>query len=528
MLSEKILEENMLFFTLIVAFFSVPEKRPVAIVADKKIFEKDIPENINLDQYLQDIVFFELAKEKGYDDSVKARVDRKFDQEIISKTLRRFSKEASEPSLYDRILFYKNSNKKLEVQIIQTKTFLQALQAYIEVLKGEDFGAVSEKYSFGPALKKSKGLLERPLSWSFSFPRSFRLLFSMDKGNVSIPLKYGVTWNIIKIIEVEERDGGNIVDRNKMMEEVSQPRFVSMVARDKNALFMYRFKNFIPWIANPRINSEGLSLFGKRMIESEEDSRRRGFPFKEEDLDVVLGESAIGEYTIREFLTDAAQIGDMSVFRSKETAIKFIEDNIYKKTLVAMCKRLGTHRESSLAEAYEKSIESATLDFFKIKEILPVIKENEDALREFYKNHKEKYRIKESREVSLIEVKQEQEAQRIRKRLLRGEFFGFIAQELSIGAGKKKGGDIGYIRKDQRGVIGREAFLLRRGEISKALKTGRGWAIIKVTDIKESYLPGYSDVKSSVRIDYRENQAKEIGKKIFDQNKEKFGLKILG
>jgi parvulin-like peptidyl-prolyl isomerase len=518
----------MCFFALVLAFFSISEKEPVAIIGGKTIFKEDIPENLSLDQYLQNIVFLELAREKGYDDSVRARVDGVFEQQIISKTLRKFSKESSEPTLYDRVLFYENSKKKLKVRLIQTKTFLEALQAYVEVLKGEDFGSVSEKYSFSPTLRKSKGLLERSLSWSFSFPRSFRLLFKMDKGYISIPLKYGMTWNVIKIIEVEEQSRGDIVDRNKMLEEISQPRFVSMVAHDKNALFMYKFKNFIPWIANPRINSEGLSLFGKRMGETEESSRRGGNPFREEDMDVVLGEGTIGEYTIRDFLKDAAQIGDMSVFNSEAAAVKFIEDNIYKGTLVAMCKRLGVHREPSFAEAYKRSIESATLDFFKRKEILPVIKGNEDALKAFYEENKEKYKIEERREISLIEVKEERETQGIRKRLLRGENFGVLARELSIGEGKRKGGDIGYIRKDQRGAIGREAFLLKKGEISKAFKVDRGWAIIKVTDIKESYVPGYSDVKSSVRIDYRENQAKEIGNKIFDQNKEKFGLKILG
>lgn len=517
----------MCFFALVLAFFSVSEKKPVAVIGDKKIFEKDVPENLSLDQYLQNIVFLELAKEKGYVDSVRTRVDGNLEQQIISKTLRKFSKEASEPTLYERVLFYENLNKKLNVRLIQTKTFFEALKAYVEVLNGEDFGVVSEKYSFSPALRKSRGLLERPLSWSFSFPLSFRLLFSRGKGYVSIPLKYGATWNIVKIIEVQENDGEKIIDRKKMMEEISQPRFVSMVARDKNSLFMYKFKIFIPWIANPRLSSEGLSLFGKRMSEYEENSRGKGSPFKEEDMDVVLGEGAIGEYTIRDFLEDAAQIGDMSVFSSEAAAIKFIEDNIYKGTLVAMCKRLGIHREPSFADAYQRSIESATLDFFKRKEILPVIKENDEALKEFYDKNREKYRIDERREVSLIEVKEEQEAQEIRMKLLRGEDFGALARELSIGAAKKKGGDIGYIKEDQRGAIGREAFLLKKGEISKAFKTDRGWSVIKVTDIKESYLPGYSDVKASVRIDYREDQARKIGKRILDQNKEKFGLKIL-
>jgi peptidyl-prolyl cis-trans isomerase D len=148
-------------------------------------------------------------------------------------------------------------------------------------------------------------------------------------------------------------------------------------------------------------------------------------------------------------------------------------------------------------------------------------------LKAFYENNKEKYRIAERREVFLIEVKEEQEAQEIRKKLLKGKSFKALAQEVSIGRGKKKGGDIGYIQENQMGAIGREAFLLKKGEISKVFKTKRAWAIIKVTDIKKSYLPDYSDVKASVRIDYRENKAKEIGDTIFDQNKDKYGLKVL-
>jgi hypothetical protein len=82
----------MCFFALVLAFFSVSEKKPVAVIGDKKIFEKDVPENLSLDQYLQNMVFLELAKEKGYVDSVRTRVDGNFEQQIISKTLRKFSK----------------------------------------------------------------------------------------------------------------------------------------------------------------------------------------------------------------------------------------------------------------------------------------------------------------------------------------------------------------------------------------------------------------------------------------------------
>jgi parvulin-like peptidyl-prolyl isomerase len=525
--NKKFWRDGMLFLFLISAFSFIPKEKPVAIVGNEKIFEKDIPSNLSLDQHLQNLVFFELAKEKGYDDSVKTRIDQSFNQEIARRTVRRFSKTATQPTLYDCALFYRNSKKKLEVQLIQTRNFGQAVKAYIEVLKGENFGAVSEKYSFNPSIKKTKGILSRPISWSSSFPRSFGLIFKMNKGDVSVPLKFGESWNIFKIIDVIEESGENAFDRNKMLEEIKNPRLRLQVSRDKNSLYMYKFRNFIPWIANPRVDSKGASLLVERITAPEEKFMKKGFPFGEEDLDVVLAESVVGEYKIRDFIEDASLAGGFSQFGNKESAVQFIKDNIFNRTLIAMCRRLGGHREPSLLKGYKQRVRDAALDFFKRREILPIIKETEDDLKDFYENNKARYEVAESRKVSLIEVKEEKKAQEIRKRLMKGERFEPLAKEVSIGSEKGKGGDIGYIREEQKGAIGREAFRLRKGEISKVFKAKKGWAIIKVKDIKKSYLPGYSDVKATVRTDYRESKAKEIGNRIFEQNKDKYSLKIL-
>jgi hypothetical protein len=517
----------MFFLILISAFSSLLKEKPVAVVGNKKVLEEDVPANLTLDQHLQNIVFFELAKDKGYDDSVKAEIDRNFDQRVVRRVIERFSKSSSEPTLYECVLSYRNSKKKVEVQLIQTRSFVRVLNAYFEVLMGKDFGAISEKYSFSPEIRKSNGFLKRPLSWSSSFPRIFNLIFNMDKGDISVPLKYGTTWNIMKIIDIEEQDGENVFDRQKMLEEINRPEFKRWVSGGKSSLYMYRFRGFVSWIANARVDSKGLSLLLERINALREKSTQRGSPFKEEDLEVVVGEGAVGKYKIKDFIEDALKAGDLPMFGNEEVATQFIQDNIFNRTLVAMSRRLGVHRDPSLLEAYNRSLRDATLDFFKGKEILPIIKENENDLKAFYENNKEKYRIAERREVFLIEVKEEQEAQEIRKKLLKGKSFKALAQEVSIGRGKKKGGDIGYIQENQMGAIGREAFLLKKGEISKVFKTKRAWAIIKVTDIKKSYLPDYSDVKASVRIDYRENKAKEIGDTIFDQNKDKYGLKVL-
>lgn len=516
----------MIFFVLISAFSFMSEEKPVAVVCNKKVFEKDIPKNLSLDQHIKNIVFFELAKEKGYDDSVKTNIGQRFNQEIVRRTINKYANSASEPTLYECALFYINSRKKIEAQLIRTRSFDQALKAYIEVLRGEDFGAVSEKYSFSPGLRKSKGFLERPITWSTTLPLPFGLVFKMKKGEITPPIKYGATWVILKILNVEVQGSEDVSDRPKMMEAIENPWLKRRVFEDKKNLYNFKLQKSIPWIANVKINSEGLSLFEERMVAWEERSMGGGNPFKEEDLGVILATGTIGEYTIGNFLEDAAREGGLSEFANRSDVATFVRRNMMDRTVEAICKRLGAHREPSLLKTYEESIRNYTLDLFVRKEILSVIKENEDDLETFYENNKDKYIVAERRRVSLIEVKEEQEAAEVRKRLLKGESFEVLAQEVSIGRGAKRGGDIGYIEKGQRGATGDEAFLLRKGEISRSFETKRGWAIIKVTDIKKSYLPDYSTVKSSVRIDYRKDKANKIENQIFDQNKEKFGLRL--
>lgn len=514
----------MIFLILFSAFSFNPKEKPVAIVANKEVFEKDIPKNVTLEQHLRNLVFFELAKEKGYVDSVKIREDKNFEGEIVNRFLRKKVMPVSAPTLYESVLFYENSNKRAKIQLIQTEKFTEALKAYLEVLKGGDFGTISEKYSTNPMIKEAKGLLDRPVQWAYTMPLGLKRVFDMKEGEVSIPVKFGPTWNIVKIIKTERIDEENL----KMSDIISRSSFKTQLSRTKASVNMQEMKRLVTWVANPKTDPKGISLLVKRLAESEEKSFRGEKVFEDQDMDIVLARSSIGEYKIRDFTADASGMTNLPAFGgNEETVDGFINDQILNRVFVAMSKRLGIQREPSFAEAYNTNIQSATLDFFKTKEILNIIVEKEDDLKNFYDNNKGKYKVEERRKVSIIEVKEERESYEIRKKLLKGKKFETLASDKSIGREKKKGGEIGYIGKNQRGIIGQEAFLLKKGGISKPFKTEKGWAIIKVTDIKKSYVPDYSDVKASVRYDYRMIKAKEIEDRIFEQNKDKYGLKVL-
>lgn len=518
----------MFLLVLIAAFSFNSKEKPIAIVDGEKIFEEDITEKITLNEHLKNLVFFKLAKEKGYADSVKPKVEENFQREMITRTLRRVVSSTSQTNLHECASFYKNSGKTIKGQLIQTQDFSKILSAYIEILKGRDFGTISQKYSDNEKLKKEKGILKQPIHWSPNLPFAFKRLFSMEKGCYSFPFKYGKAWNIIKVRENERKKKEKPLDRFDILDNVTNPKMKKQIVRNKSRFNLYKLKSFVEWIAASEIDSAGLFLVSKRVAELDRESGYIERIFQKEDMDVVLAKSSIGKYRISDFVKDLTLVRDLSILNYKERTILFIKERISERILIAMARRLGINREPSFAEAYKKNFKNRTLDFFKKKEILSAIKENEDELKKFYRNNKKQYKISERRKVHLIEMKTEQEAREIRNRLLNGEKFEKLASEASIGPGKKKGGEIGYIKKTQRGNIGRNSFLLEKGGVSEPFKTLKdSWAIIKVTDVKESYIPDYADVKAAVRNDYVKNEAKKIGDQIYEQNKTKYEIKVL-
>ncbi len=86
---------------------------------------------------------------------------------------------------------------------------------------------------------------------------------------------------------------------------------------------------------------------------------------------------------------------------------------------------------------------------------------------------------------SHILVKTEQEANVALYDVRNGKAFEDVAKEKSMCPSKKQGGNLGWFG---RGQMVKEfetaAFSLKKGEISKPVKTQFGWHIIKVNDVQ--------------------------------------------
>ena len=85
---------------------------------------------------------------------------------------------------------------------------------------------------------------------------------------------------------------------------------------------------------------------------------------------------------------------------------------------------------------------------------------------------------------SHILVRTESEANVILFDLQRGADFAKIAKEKSLCPSGKKGGNLGWFGRGQMvKEFENAAFSLKKGEVSKPIKTQFGWHLIKVIDI---------------------------------------------
>jgi len=125
---------------------------------------------------------------------------------------------------------------------------------------------------------------------------------------------------------------------------------------------------------------------------------------------------------------------------------------------------------------------------------------NEDELKAYYDENKDKYKEHEQVKARHILVSGEDDAKDISKQLTKGADFAELAKEKSEDPGSKdKGGDLGYFGK---GMMDPEfekvAFSLKVGETSGPVKSAFGYHIIRVEDRKPERIPAFDEVRDDV------------------------------
>ena len=158
--------------------------------------------------------------------------------------------------------------------------------------------------------------------------------------------------------------------------------------------------------------------------------------------------------------------------------------------------RIKTVAEQIQQEAIEKSKNSTEQILIQslIKQEVDdrLMKITEAEIAQYYEANKEEFYVPDMYSLQEIVVETEEEAKAILKEIKRGADFDFLAQEKSVGLTAKKGGNLGYVSTDSVKLFGYDNFeeiapTLKIGEVSKVIKTEKGYCLLKLLEIRSAY-----------------------------------------
>ncbi len=181
-------------------------------------------------------------------------------------------------------------------------------------------------------------------------------------------------------------------------------------------------------------------------------------------------------------------------------------------------------------EEFKKILEEAThslLQRFAIQKLLEKVTVSEEDMKAYYDSNRKSFVSSEEVRAKHILVKEEEEANRIRKEIEEGKAFDEAAKEYSTCPSKDKGGDLGFFGKGRMvPEFDKAAFELKVGELSDVVKTQFGYHLIIVEEKKEAAIKTFEQVQEQIKQTLLRNEQTKVYTEKFNALKEQYNVEI--
>ena len=179
-------------------------------------------------------------------------------------------------------------------------------------------------------------------------------------------------------------------------------------------------------------------------------------------------------------------------------------------------------------EQVRKEVRAQIVSEKIFEEVTGKVAVTDKQVEEYYNKNKAQYSQPESREVRHILVKTRAKADAIYNQLKAGGDFAELAKKNSEDTGSKANGGKLTISKGQTvAPFDQTAFLLKKNEISKPVKTEFGFHVIQpIGDVKPAKVTPLKDVKASIKQQLAQTKKNEAMTKWVDELKKDYEDKI--
>ena len=228
-----------------------------------------------------------------------------------------------------------------------------------------------------------------------------------------------------------------------------------------------------------------------------------------------------------------------------------IKANVSDKMLETKLRKIKSSFKSDAVFEHELKNKKLTLERYKKElkidllmqqvidqEIEPNIKITEEEIKAFYETSKNKFITDKKARASVILIKAKrgdkkseksarQKIETILEEIKKGSSFSEMAIKHSQDSLAPKGGDLGYFTKNQIfGAFSVRAFDMKVNEVSPVFKTGLGFHILKLTDLKDGKTMPLDKAKTRIEKILRKNKVGSATRNYVKSLKQKSKIKM--
>jgi parvulin-like peptidyl-prolyl isomerase len=255
------------------------------------------------------------------------------------------------------------------------------------------------------------------------------------------------------------------------------------------------------------VNGEAISreAFQSKMAE-ETALMKREDPLKAEQM-ALLKEEVLNRLIEELCMLQRARASSLTVSRSESEA-----------RIAEIRKDYGNGDFSSLfgdgkisVDAWKQALEKRmVLEKLIDREVNAAVQVTDEEAERYYTANRKIYQSERRVRAAQIVVRDRERAEEILKRLKRGEDFGKVAREASIGPEAAKEGDLGYFERGMMPeTIDRVIFSVPVGKVSGVVQSPYGFHIIKVLESQQGGSRTFAEAKERVREDLRKMKEAE-------------------
>jgi len=224
------------------------------------------------------------------------------------------------------------------------------------------------------------------------------------------------------------------------------------------------------------------------------------------------------------FLTEKEKIS-LAVLQNQKRKIGYFDVSVksYRKSIKVSGNEIKSYYEKNSQQYL--TAEKVQLEYIELNmdDVAALQEVTDEMVKQHYESSPESYMTKD-------DVAAKKKITELRKQIQQGKDFAVLAKKYSQDKGSaKQGGDLGYLTRGVSEQFDNVVFALKKGEVSKVIKSKEGFQIIQLDDIRtgdpeerkvrhillkaKSKLKPLADVKVAIK---KELQYQQAGKAFFN------------